>query len=139
MKEEKKTNFRLYSLIILLIGIILIILGGVFLLQGNTKQTPSTLNIPSAKDDFYESVNIKKLESVVIPSNSNSWSTFYDAQTSVNAKEQMILQQLINDPNYTNENVETLVELYSDYETRNKAGLKELQPYFDMIDNAKTI
>ena len=139
MKEEKKTNFRLYSLIALLIGVLLIIIGGVILLKGNTKLTPPELYVPSAKEDFYENVNIEKLQKVTVPTNSNAWSTFYDAQTSVNTKKQIILQQLLNDPNYTNENVSILVDQFNDFETRNKAGLKELKPYFDMIDNAKTM
>ncbi len=137
MIETKKRSSKLLSIILLVIGIILIA-GGSFLLVTNKSEKKEHERV-LLKDDFYEAINGEKINSVAIPTDSNAWSTFYDAQVMVNTKKQMLIQSVMNDPNYENKELNELLDMFNDYETRNKLGVSELKPYFDMIDNAKTI
>lgn len=132
----KKRKFKFSSLFIF-IGFLFVLVGTIlfFVNGGSTNGT----NKVSYKDDFYEYVNFDKLNSVRIPTDSNAWSTFYDAQVRINTKKQMVVDKLLKDPNFSDPNIDIVTSLYEDYEARNSNGLKELKPYFDMIDSATTI
>ena len=63
----------------------------------------------------------------------------YDASETVKDRIEVLTNEILEDPDYQNEEIDIQVELYTDYEGRNERGLSELMPYFEMIDNASTI
>lgn len=96
-------------------------------------------DVPSIKDNFFQAVNYDLLKDKTIPNYSNSWSYILKASERVESKKQYILDSILNDQTYKNEEMETFIEMFNNYEERNKIGLSELKPYFDLIDNSKTI
>lgn len=107
---------------------------GVFYYLNNQKSDKVSL-----KDNFFQSINYDLIKDARIPNYSNSWSYLLDASERLETKKGLILQGIFNDSDYKNEQMEILLELFEDYDERNNIGLKNFKPYFDMIDNSKTI
>ena len=142
--EKKKNTKKILSLILLILGLVSIG-AGVFLLLGksdNEKKDDSGQEVvkkPDLKDDFYESVNYDTLLNAKIPADSSAWSHMYDVQKTIEKRQEELTNEILADPNYKNEDIDNLLELLHDYEGRNKRGFDELKPYFEMIDNVKTL
>ncbi len=139
--EKKKSN-KLVGIILLILGIALIGTGAYFYFgkskdDGGKKEEVAAK--PSLKDDFYESINYDKIQKAVIPKDSSSWSVAYEAAKRMKTHKEELTEQMVSDEKFSNEDMDKIIELYTDYEGRNKRGLDELKPYFDSLDNAKTI
>ncbi len=140
--EEKKKNKKTLYLILLIVGLALIGTG-VFLYfkktdnnNGGEKETASR---PNLKDDFYDYINYETLQNAKIDPEKGAWNRYIAAGKDIENRKKEIIDEILSDPNYKNEDMEKELELYNDYETRNKNGYSELQKYMDMIDNAKTV
>ena len=142
MEYQKSDNSKLLKVIIVLLSfivLILILFGGLLIYkkgQNNTSKVDDSLRL---QDDFYAKSNYETLKNMSIPSSYSSWSIMHDAQLAVNIKKENLIDEIINKNNFSNENMKIMVELYKDYNSRNKRGLTELEPYFKMIDNCKTM
>ncbi len=142
--EYKDNSGKLMRAIVILLAVIislLLIIGGFLVVKnsvvkGNNDGFDSSLRL---QDDFYAVSNKEILNNMTIPNAYSSWSVFHNAQLSANIKKENLIDELLNKNGFTNKNMEIMVELYKDYSTRNKLGLSELEKYFDMIDNSKTM
>ncbi len=137
VNNRKRT--LIFGIVICLI--IFLSLGGYFYYSNketNDKNNKEDVK-PSLKDDFYGNINYETLKNVTIPSDYGEWSKAYDAQKKVEERQEELVDEILADPDYKNEKIDIILELFNDYETRNKNGYTELQPYFDMIDEATTI
>ena len=123
---ENKTKRKMKSTyyIFWMIGVLLIIFG--IYIYGNDNSILSKM--PSLKDDFYGSINYL-----------NKQDPFYNAQSEVSKNVTLLVSEIENDPNYKDEDYFDFFETYEDYDTRDKNGIKELEPYFKEIDDAKNI
>ncbi len=137
MEETKKSNGRKILLICIVICLIICLAGGGYWFYDHRIKKDSSE--VSLKDDFYEAINYDILKNAKIPNDSGSWSKWYDAGEVIEDRTEELTAEILEDPNYTNDDVTKLLELYTDYEGRNQRGYSELQKYFDLIDNAKTI
>ncbi len=138
--NEKKCNKKLlWGLVVFLV--LFIGIGSYFYFNNKaiTEPTERAEIKPSLKDDFYEYINYDVLKKAKIPSDSPSWSKMYDASETIKDRIEVLTNEILEDPDYQNEEIDIQVELYTDYEGRNERGLSELMPYFEMIDNASTI
>ena len=136
---NKTNNKRKWILIITILVIILLSGGGYYYYTNYYKTNKNELVKPSLKDDFYENINFETIRNAKIPSDSGSWSKAYDASKIIEKRHEELTNEILSDPNYKNPDIDIMVELYTDYEGRNKRGLSEIQSYIDMIDKAKTI
>ena len=84
-----------------------------------------------------DKANELKLKNIIVPPSLSSWSTFHDAQLEVNTRKQNLINEIDNDKSYSNESMEIMIDLYTDYAGRNERGLSELQEYFDLIEFQK--
>lgn len=140
--RERKPIFKFLGAILLFVVIIAALFGGIYVsnhIFGDNSSVEFNNSDARLEDDFYSNVNYDIIRKMKIPASSSSWSKFHDAQLIVNTKKQEIIFEILEDENFSNENMENYLELYEDYAARNKRGLTELQPYFDMIDKAKNI
>ena len=138
--NEKKCNKKLlWGLVVFLV--LFIGIGSYFYFNNKAITEPAERAEikPSLKDDFYEYINYDVLKKAKIPSDSASWSKMYDASETIKDRIEVLTNEILEDPDYQNEEIDIQVELYTDYEGRNERGLSELMPYFEMIDNASTI
>lgn len=136
----KKIITWLSCLLVLLIGFFGgLILRDVIVNNKSTEEKTKTTEGLRLEDDFYDAVNEMKIKNMIIPQSQSSWSTFHDAQLEVNTRKQQLISKIINDKDYSNESMEIMIEVFTDYEGRNKRGLSELQEYFDLIDGATTL
>ncbi len=130
----------LSCLLVLLIGFFGgLIIRDIVVNNHKTEEKPEVKDGLRLEDDFYEAVNEKKLKNMIIPLSQSSWSTFHDAQLLVNTRKQQLINKIINDKSYSNESMDIMIDLYTDYDGRNERGLTELQEYFDLIDGATTL
>lgn len=136
--EEGKNKKKKISLVLLILGIILIGVGLYFSL-GNKDNKQEGNSRPSIKDDFYNYVNYDTISKAAIPSDSSDWSHWYDVSKTIEDRTKELMSEILLDPEYKNEDIDNLIELMHDYEGRNTRGYDELKPYFNMIDNAKTM
>ena len=132
-------NKKLLYIICLIIGILLISGGTYLYLNKCDSNPPVEEKQVSLKDDFYENVNYETLKNAKISKDTGRWSRFDDAEDIIEERVDEITEEILADPNFKNEDIDALIELYEDYEGRDARGLSELQPYFDMIDKASTI
>ena len=129
----------------IILGIIMIVLGlGVlggtyYYNQSHPENGEEEVKQVALKDDFYENVNYEILKKAKIPNDSSSWSLGYDVTKEIEERTKTLTNEILADPNFKNEDAEIVLELVHDYEGRNKRGFSELKPYFDMVDNVKTI
>ena len=139
-EQNRKKSRKIFGIILIIIlAISLAVVGYIIYDRNNaTEEKESGVNV-SLKDDFYESINYETLKNAKIPSDSGVWSKAYDATKAIEKITNELTDEILEDPNYKNENIDAILELYTDYEGRNKRGISELQPYLDMVDNAKTI
>lgn len=140
--RDRKPVLKLFLAIILFIVIVAALFGGIFVsnhIFGDNSSIEFNKNNVRLEDDFYSSINYNEIKKMKIPESSSSWSKFHDAQLTVNTNKQKLISEILEDPDFSNENMEKYLELYEDYSARNKRGLTELKPYFEMIDKAKTI
>jgi len=93
----------------------------------------------SLKDNYFQAINYDLIKDAVIPNYSNSWSYLLNASERMVTKKALILNLILNDSNYENEEVEILLDFFEDYEERNKVGLNEFKTYFEKIDKVKTM
>ncbi len=136
----KKIITWLSCLLVLLIGFFGgLILRDVIVNNKNTEEKTKTTEGLRLEDDFYDAVNEMKIKNMIIPQSQSSWSTFHDAQLEVNTRKQQLISKIINDKDYSNESMDIMIDVFTDYEGRNKRGLSELQEYFDLIDGATTL
>lgn len=140
--RDRKPILKMFFALILFIVIVAALFGGIYVsnhIFGDNSSVEFDKNNVRLEDDFYSSVNYSEIKKMKIPASSSSWSKFHDAQLTVNTNKEKLILEILEDPDFSNENMEKYLELYEDYSARNKRGLTELQPYFEMIDNAKTI
>ena len=141
IKKKKKNNGKRWIIIVILLAIILLAGGGYYYYTNyynKDKPTEETVKV-SLKDDFYESINYETLKKAKIPRDTGNWSHVYDASKTIEKRQKEIVDEILSDPNYKNERLDQIIELYTDYETRNKNGYSELKPYLEMIDKTNTI
>ena len=136
--EEKKNKKKIVSLILLVLGVVLVGVG-LYFYFGKKEDTKEVASRPNLKDDFYNYVNYETINNARIPSDNSAWSHGYDVIKTVEKRKKELTNEILQDPNYKNEDIDHLLELFNDYEGRNKRGFDELKPYIDLIDNAKTI
>lgn len=136
--EEKKNKKKTLSIILLILGLLLIGTG-CFLYFSKPKDNKEIAAKPNLKDDFYGYINYETLENAKIPSDDSAWSHMYDVSKTIEKRQQELTNEILQDPNYKNEDINNLLELLHDYEGRNKRGFDEVKPYLDMVDNVKTI
>ena len=138
--EERKNKTQ--KLLVISIAICLLFIVGLTTCYVYVKYVKTNLvgeTKVSLKDDFYESINYETIKNAKIPNDSGSWSKAYDATKIIEERCDELTEEILSDPNYQNENIDNMIELLFDYETRDKLGISELQPYLDMIDESKTI
>lgn len=123
--KDVKNGNKYLRFIPIIVAILLIAVGAFFLLNNNKKEEETVVSL---KDDFYESIN-----------NGNSKKTFQDGQNKIYENQKEIGTKIEEDVNYTNDNYFAFFDTFEDTETRNQNGIKELQPYFDEIDNAQNL
>ncbi len=138
--EEKTNKKKILSIVLLILGIALIGTG-LFLYFGKSKDNggEEVAAKPKLQDDFYEYINYETLQKAKINPEKGVWNKYLDAAEVIKDRKEEIVEEILSDPNYKNEDMEKELEIYNDYETRNKNGYTELQKYMDMIDNAKTV
>jgi len=132
-------NNKMIVLGIIMVVLGLGILGGTYYYNSTHQEEKEEIKQVALKDDFYDSVNYETLKNAKIPSDSSSWSLGYDVYKEIEERKKTLTEEILADPNFKSEETEILLELYHDYEGRNKRGFSELKPYFDMVDNVKTI
>ncbi len=137
MKENKKNKKILY-LICTIVGILLIVCSSFFFFNKSEEKAKEEI-IPRLEDDFYEAINYETLKNAKIASDKSSWSKADDASDAIDKRIEEIVEEILSDPNYKNEKIDNYLELYNDFEEREKLGLSEIKPYLEMIDNASTI
>ncbi len=140
--EEKLNDVKkkkIWPLIIAILVIVLLSGGGYYYYTNYYNKESVVNNKPSLKDDFYENINYDTIQKAIIPSDSGSWSRIYKASKVIENRQEEITDEILSDPNYKNEDFDTMIELYTDYENRNKRGFSELKPYITLIDNASNI
>jgi putative endopeptidase len=137
--DNREKYTKTIGILISIIIIILLFFGVLFFIKSNKTTNNKDDSELRLQDDFYAVANHDRINNMTIPSAYSSWSVFHDAQLNANIKKENLIDELINKNGYTNKNMEIMVELYKDYNTRNKLGLSELEKYFDMIDNCKTM
>lgn len=138
--EERKNKTQ--KLLVISIAICLLFIVGLTTCYVYVKYVKTNLvgeTKVSLKDDFYESINYETIKNAKIPNDSGSWDKAYDASKVIEERCDELTEEILSDPNYQNENIDNMIELLFDYETRDKLGISELQPYLDMIDASKTI
>lgn len=115
-------------------------------ISGTQESIKSNANVKEVRleKDYYEYVNGKTLASKEIPSDSNSWSYFYELQNKNNERISGILKELSETRAQIKAGTieQKIADLYLcalDEEGRKKAGLGKLTGYLDMIQNASTI
>jgi len=131
MKEVEKKKNNIFKYIISILGIILVSFGIFFFVKENRKYNDDAKDkqdIVSLKDDFYESINYINVVEI-----------FQNAQDIVDKNFGELVDEISNDENYNNDNYNIYSEAYLNIEARQANGIKELEPYFDEIDNAKTL
>ena len=143
MIEVKKKRNTEKIILCVIICLVICLMTGSFIYY-NVKymnNTPKEVETPkpSLKDDFYENINYETIKNATIPSDSGSWDKAYDAQKTIEKRQEELTNEILADPNYKNEDIDAMVELYTDYETRDKLGISELKPYLEMVDKANTI
>ena len=142
MEIEKKGNGKKILLICIIICIIACLAGLGYWFYDNKLKNDNTQEkntVVSLKDDFYDAVNYETLKNAKIPSDSGAWSKWYDAGKTIEKRVEQLTNEILEDPNFENKDVDAYIEVYTDYEGRDKRGFSELQPYFDMVDRANTI
>ncbi len=138
--KKSKNNIKIVLLIIIILGILLVGSGTyLYLGKDNKEETKKEEQAPRLEDDFYESINYETLKNAKIPSDSSEWSHFYEVSKKIEERVDTLTEEILADPNYKNPDIDAFIELFNDYETRNKLGISELKPYLDKVDNAKTI
>ncbi len=139
MEEKKKGGIKTLIIgISLCLLVCLAICGYEYFKTRNKSNTEETTKV-SLVDDFYDNINYETIKKATIPNDSGSWDKFYAAAKTIEKRQEELTNEILEDPNYKNEDIDAMVELYTDYETRDKLGVSELQPYFEMIDKANTI
>ena len=117
--EQKKSKKLLY-LVLIILGIALIGTGAYFYFgkskeDGGKKEDASSK--PALKDDFYNYINYETISKAKIPTETGTWDRYYDATEVINDRKSEIVEEILNDPNYKNEELDKRLELLNDYET----------------------
>lgn len=124
--EVKKKN-KILPLITVILVIILLAGGGYYYYTNYyNKNTTQEVEKPRLEDDFYDHFNTKS-------------SPFYNAQQESTLSLEKIIVEIDADTTYDNKEYRNYIETFEDYNARDKNGINELKPYFDKIDEAKTI
>ena len=141
--ESNKKSKKLIVILLIAILVIALMVVGYIIYDKNknniTEEPKKEETKVSLKDDFYENINYETLKNAKIPNDSGAWSKFYDATKVIEDRVEELTDEILADPDYQNEDIDAIIELYNDYEGRNKRGISELQPYLDMVDKANTI
>lgn len=94
------------------------------------------------QDDFYNFVNGNWMKTTEIPSDRARWGSFDELRENTDAVTLGILKGLLakeHPKGSDQQKIGDLYESYVDFDARNKAGLKPIQPYLDKIDKIKTV
>ncbi len=96
------------------------------------------------EDDYYEAVNQKLLEGKEIPSDSSGWNWFYQlSRDSELVKEEIVSQVTAADSRYEDgsdeQKIRDLYRTAMDMEGRKAAGLGDLKPWLDQINEAGNV
>lgn len=126
-KDVKKKS-GIIKFLIPVIGVLLIVIGAIFLLTSGGKESSSTNTKPDLKDDYFDSINYL-----------NKKDPMGDAQQVVYSNLIKTIQEIENDPNHVDEDYDAYIELFEDTDYRDERGLEDLMPYFNAIDNASTM
>lgn len=94
-------------------------------------------------DDFFRFVNGTWYDQTEIPADRTRWGSFDELRQKTDDDMKVILQEALNNPAYSaNSDQGKALNLYRsimDTVTRDKQGIKPLQPYLDKINKVKTV
>ena len=94
------------------------------------------------QDDFYNFVNGNWMKNTEIPSDRARWGSFDELRENTDLVTLSILKGLLGKDHPKGSDEQKISDLYQsfiDFDARDKAGLKPIQPYLDRIDNLKSI
>jgi len=94
------------------------------------------------QDDFYNYVNGNWMRTTEIPSDRARWGSFDELRENTDIETLGILKELLNE-NYSKgsdeQKIGDLYKSYINFDARNKAGIKPIQPYLDQIDKIQSM
>lgn len=94
-------------------------------------------------DDFFSYVNGAWLETAEIPSDRTVWGSFDELRKSTDKDALELIKKAIKNHSFAEgsdqKKVVDLYETYLDYDTRNREGIKPIQPILDKIDQLKNV
>ncbi|MCJ8011844.1 S-layer homology domain-containing protein [Paenibacillus sp. KQZ6P-2] len=94
------------------------------------------------RDDFYEFVNKKWLNSSTIPAGEMGNGAFNELMTSNEARIKQIVDELVKQQNPAGSKEQKIADYYLsalNMAERNKQGIKPIKPYLDSIEKASTV
>ncbi|MBA5628518.1 M13 family metallopeptidase [Moheibacter lacus] len=94
------------------------------------------------QDDFYNFVNGNWMKTTEIPSDRARWGSFDELRENTDVVSLNILKGLLgqNHPKGSDQQkIGDIYESYVDFDSRDKAGLKPIQPYLNKIDKIKSV
>ena len=134
MEEEllkRKKHNKIVPILCIIFGLILLCGGGYYYYTNyynKSNEVKEEKVKPKLQDDFYDSVNY-----------SNKKSAFVDGLQFAILNEMNIIQNIKNDSGFNDEAYTIFDSMFAEYEERDKRGIDDLKPYFEEIDNAKTL
>ncbi|MFN3639616.1 MAG: M13 family peptidase, partial [Flavobacterium sp.] len=94
-------------------------------------------------DDFFRFVNGTWYDQTEIPSDRTRWGSFDELRQKTDDDMKIILKEALNNPAYTASSDQgkalNLYRSVMDTITRDKQGIKPLQPYLEKINKVKTV
>lgn len=94
------------------------------------------------QDDFYNFVNGNWMKTTEIPSDRARWGSFDELRENTDVVSLNILKGLLgqNHPKGSDQQkIGDIYQSYVDFDSRDKAGLKPIQPYLNKIDKIKSV
>src|SRR5690606_35840597 len=94
------------------------------------------------QDDFYNFVNGNWMKTTEIPSDRARWGSFDELRENTDLETLQILENLLGMDYVKGSDEQKIGDLYKsfiDFDARNKAGIKPIEPYLQKIDNINSI
>src|SRR5690606_11769609 len=94
------------------------------------------------QDDFYNFVNGNWMKTTEIPSDRSRWGSFDELRENTDAVSLGILKNLLGKTHLQGSDEQKIGDLYEsfvDFDNRDKAGLKPIQPYLEKIEKIQNV